>query len=226
MVSYLYSIKNLLSGKQYVGKANDPDHRWKEHLACARLNPILVIDYAIRKYGAENFTFEVIGEFESEELAYLYESFEIQNRFSLVSQFGYNVSAGGRGGKAGFLLSEEVRKRISEKRKGMKFTDQHRANLSKAFTGRKHSAETRLKMSQSRQGSKNSQSKLSEEHVEIIKQCLLTRCKTQIQLAREYNVSVATIKAIKSGRLWSHVLILASPPDESDLEQFNNSGNI
>jgi len=206
MVSYLYSVTNKINGKQYIGKANDPVHRWKEHLDCARLQiGNSAIAAAIRKYGHENFIFEVIGEFESEELAYLHETYEIIERRTLISQNGYNITRGGRGGKEGFLMPEEVRQKISKMRKGMKFSDSHRENLSKAFTGRTHTKEVRDKMSINRRGSLNHQAKLNEDKVREIKKHFKHHDKTLKQLAKEFNVSHSTIKAIKSGRLWPHV---------------------
>ena len=59
----------------------------------------------------------------------------------------------------GTHLSKEFRRKLSISRKGMKFTDEHKQNLSKAHTGEnnflygKHlSEETKLKISQSRKG--------------------------------------------------------------------------
>jgi hypothetical protein len=57
------------------------------------------------------------------------------------------ANRGGRGGKEGFLIPEEVRQKVSKMRKSMKFSNSHRENLSKAFIGRTHTKEVRDKMS-------------------------------------------------------------------------------
>ena len=55
--------------KKYVGKTeNDPNKRWREHLAAARNNPLMVISKAIRKHGVQNFKFEILEECLSEEV--------------------------------------------------------------------------------------------------------------------------------------------------------------
>ena len=61
-------------------------------------------------------------------------------------------------GKSPFLgrkHSEEAKKRIAEKRKGIKFSESHLENLRKSHMGHKHTIETRLKMSKSRSGEKS-----------------------------------------------------------------------
>jgi len=55
-------------------------------------------------------------------------------------------------------------------------------------------------------GEGNPAAKLNENQVREIKIALRDRIKREI-LAQRYNVSVATIKAIRSGKLWKHVVI-------------------
>ena len=59
-----------------------------------------------------------------------------------LSPNGYNTKPGGEGG-----LSLEGRKKISQKRLGMKFTETHLNNLSKSHIGHKHTEETKKKVS-------------------------------------------------------------------------------
>jgi len=66
MEKYIYKITNLIDAKVYIGQTNNPQKRWKEH---QRLGSMTYINnknkhsrlyLAMRKYGVENFTFEVI----------------------------------------------------------------------------------------------------------------------------------------------------------------------
>lgn len=59
---YIYLITNLINGKQYVGQTirSDPRYRWREHKSEAKRHARYLLGKAIRKYGPENFKFEVI----------------------------------------------------------------------------------------------------------------------------------------------------------------------
>lgn len=88
---FIYKITNKVNQKIYVGQttSTDPLLRWKNHLRFADNRPKLRIQFAIRKYGKDNFTFEVIDTATTlEELnakeAYWVEKLKcIENRYNL-----------------------------------------------------------------------------------------------------------------------------------------------
>ena len=53
----IYKIENLLTHKIYVGQSIHIETRWQEH---CRPSSDSVISRAIRKYGKENFSFEIL----------------------------------------------------------------------------------------------------------------------------------------------------------------------
>ena len=55
---YLYQITNLINNKVYIGQTNNITKRWSNHKCCN--SPDMVIAKAIKKYGIENFKFEVL----------------------------------------------------------------------------------------------------------------------------------------------------------------------
>ena len=57
----IYLITNKLDGKKYVGQALDIEKRWKRHISDSKKYDY-VIYRAMRKYGIENFSFEVLEE--------------------------------------------------------------------------------------------------------------------------------------------------------------------
>ena len=68
---YIYKITNLINGKLYIGKtSNSIKERWREHRNS--INTANSWDrsiyQAIRKYGKENFSWEIIEECSKEEL--------------------------------------------------------------------------------------------------------------------------------------------------------------
>ena len=122
---YLYLITNSINNKKYIGITNNPKKRWENH-RCNN-DPTMAIAKAIKKYGAENFKFEILlkniplDEIDDYEIEYIekYESHVSTGK-------GYNISKGGRyniehlilcgadNGKA--LLTEEEAKYIKEHR--------------------------------------------------------------------------------------------------------------
>ena len=59
----IYKITNNLNGKFYIGRSNDIERRWKEHCSPTRYKTSNIpVEYAIHKYGKENFSLEVIEE--------------------------------------------------------------------------------------------------------------------------------------------------------------------
>jgi len=95
---YVYQITNLKNGKQYIGITNDYKKRWSNHRNCN--SPNMVICKAIKKYGVENFKFELLFEGLSLEQASLKEIELIKEKNTLVPN-GYNVAKGGFNGATG-----------------------------------------------------------------------------------------------------------------------------
>lgn len=101
----IYKIENKINGKVYIGQSINIKIRWQQHKReanCNRRNAPLY--NALRKYGFDNFTFEVLEEC-SQELLNEKEIFWIAHYKSNDRDFGYNVLAGGQNG--GILYPNE-----------------------------------------------------------------------------------------------------------------------
>lgn len=61
----IYKITNLVNGKNYIGSTNDVDRRWREHKSHALNDKQPDYNYplqrAFRKYGFDNFYFEILS---------------------------------------------------------------------------------------------------------------------------------------------------------------------
>lgn len=97
MNGYIYCITNMVNGKQYVGKTISPiAKRFAEHVRDSRKprcekRPLYD---AINKYGADNFTIEVLEEVSPDNLEKAEQSWiEKLNTY----HDGYNATAGGDG---------------------------------------------------------------------------------------------------------------------------------
>ena len=97
----IYCIKNLINGKVYIGKTNDLQSRWKNHLFVLRANTHSNkhLQTAFNKYGESNFEFIILlsfDYFDNDELNQL-EIQYIQEYKSYINTFGYNKTLGGDG---------------------------------------------------------------------------------------------------------------------------------
>ena len=90
----IYIIKNKINNKVYIGQADFAWKRWGTHLRDAHSKPKIIIDKAIKKYGEENFWYELlekqISNYDEREI------FWIKTYNSQVPN-GYNVAPGGKG---------------------------------------------------------------------------------------------------------------------------------
>lgn len=155
----IYKITNMINNKVYIGQAQDIKRRWKEHRFSSKQGST-VLYLAMRKYGIENFSFEIIEECSMEEMSEK-EIFYIKQYNSYVhaeNSNGYNMTLGGEGNR-GFLVSMKTRKKISESKKGIFPTEETRRKLSELRRGegnsmfnKQHSLETKKKISENKKG--------------------------------------------------------------------------
>ena len=99
----IYKIENLINGKVYIGQSVHIERRWQEHCMDSAQS---IISSAIRKYGVENFSFEVLKECTVEELDELEKAY-IKEYGSLVP-FGYNIDSGGSSNHTSFVVYDSV----------------------------------------------------------------------------------------------------------------------
>ena len=111
---YIYKFTNKTNGKIYIGQTNNIQKRKNGHRSesfnekSAGYN--LPFHAAIRKYGWENFNFDILEEIcdeESQEYIDEREIFFIQYYHSLKDENGYNITLGGQGYKRKPLTYEE-----------------------------------------------------------------------------------------------------------------------
>lgn len=90
MKKAIYKIENKINHKIYIGQSKEPKRRFKTH--CYRSEKYdSLIHKAIKKYGKENFSFEILGWFEDyndKERYYI-------KYYRSLTPYGYNVQPGG-----------------------------------------------------------------------------------------------------------------------------------
>ena len=149
-MGYVYKITNTVNNKSYIGiSIHEPDKgRIKNHLS-GRGNRIIA--NAVKKYGKDAFTYEILEANVFDELLPDLEVAYIAN-YNTVSPHGYNLTYGGDGAGS---PSEETRRKMSKAHKGKKLgspSEEHRRKLSEAHKGKKLSAESIRKRTEAQKG--------------------------------------------------------------------------
>lgn len=94
ITKYIYIIRNFINDKVYVGQAINPEQRFKGHIQDKdRKQYSSAIDGAIKKYGKENFYYEIIEgpitNFNEREIYWI-------KFFNSLTPNGYNILEGGQ----------------------------------------------------------------------------------------------------------------------------------
>lgn len=162
----IYKVTNNINGKCYIGKTiSSLPRRKSQHMYEAKNErDNFVFRKAIRKYGRENFEWEIIERFNSREemdkseVKYieLYDSFYGTGK-------GYNMTKNGSSGMRGKKHSEETKEKLRSyrhtpeaKEKIRLATIERETWLNNGFTmkGRKHSEETKRRISETTKATK------------------------------------------------------------------------
>ncbi len=182
----IYKITNRVNGKLYYGQTKQPpNRRWSQHKQAAKKGGKMILYEAIRKYGVENFTFEIVCECETLEELNQKEIHYIQEGNTLAPN-GYNA---GRGGD-NYEKTDETRKKLSNSNKGRIITPEWRENMSKARKGKKITEETRERMRKAQAGRS-----ISEETKEKLRRVNLGKKQSEETLAKK--------RAARIGVPWS-----------------------
>ena len=228
----IYRITNIQNGNSYVGKTGmNFGDRWDCHKAQLNGgyhdNPHL--QNAWNKYGYENFEFCVIEVVDDVSKLNDLEK-EYISKYKSVGK-SYNILEGGDGGfLLGSHLSEEAKKRISEKNRvnmiGKKASRETKAKMSasqrkryeawssedraafgkkmsEASRGYKWSNESRLKFSE-RQKTKPNGSHLNIDVVREIRRLHEEEHKTFTEISKELNINRQTVYNIATYRRWAN----------------------
>jgi len=176
----IYKIENLINNKIYVGKSEvSVENRLNEHKKGYKSNQHL--QRAIKRYGIDNFTFEILEECSKEDCCE--KERQWINKLNCMFPNGYNYTSGGENA-SGFTYSEvskikmsksaKIRcsnsiecQRMSQMASDRVWNSEDRIKVSNTLKelykdktkvpmyGKKHSEETKQKMSEDRKGNKH-----------------------------------------------------------------------
>jgi len=134
IIHYIYRIVNRVNNKQYVGytSQNPPEKRWEKHIVDihsteTKHRPIY---RALRKYGIENFSFEVIYcSMDAAHTLNIMENYFIEEYNTHITESGYNLTKGGEG-NYGWIPCEKTRLMWSAQRTGKTLSEEHKKKIS------------------------------------------------------------------------------------------------
>lgn len=205
----IYKITNKITNKCYIGQSNNPQHHWIAHKANARNNKYIgksAIYDAIRKYGEDNFIFEIIGWFDDYNEK---EKYYIKYYNSLIPN-GYNIQEGGNepphkyGGKHhNSKYSQKFIDNIIDDLLSHKYTQheiQKKYNVNSTLISDINRGVTHRRDNLEYPIIKTSKYNCSKEQIEQIIYLLKNSKCTCAEIAKYFGFSSSTIKAINSGR--------------------------
>lgn len=171
----IYKLTNKINGKIYVGQTKKSvEKRWKQHVNHAK-NSDGPFQKAIRKYGEESFTLEVVCECGTQKELDEKEIFWGAQFNSLVPN-GYNILLG----SGPQIASEEYRRRMSAVTSGDKngmfgktHSEEAKEKNRKAHLGKSDSEITKKRKSISRLGNKNPN--FGKNHTDEVKQTIASK---------------------------------------------------
>ena len=147
MIIYsIYKCVNRLNGKVYIGFDSKWPNRKYEHKYNTN-HKKQKLYHAIRKYGWNNFDWEVIYQsFDGEYTLKVMENYFITEYHSYNN--GYNETLGGEG-TLGRITKEETKNKISKALKGKPKSNHHIQKMAETRKGKTQTEETRRKRSES-----------------------------------------------------------------------------
>lgn len=211
----IYKVTNNISGKIYIGFSSNFIKRKSQHKKYVLDGTGFVLHDAIRKYGWDNFEWEIIYEsWDRNHCLKEMEPYFIKEYKSSILENGYNMTRGGERGPDKIKrkpLTEEQRKRISEGTKknavrgknhhmfGQKPHENFIITAKKGTrTGISWTEEVKRKISESNKGKKNA---LGHKHSENTKKIMsemfptwLKSLRAQTWRAIKYNRACAVTK--------------------------------
>ena len=181
----IYLIRNKIDNKVYIGQSVDLKRRIQTHKCKLKNNKHrnIYLQNSFNKYGGKNFEFIIIEECLGKELdkkeQYWIKKFDSMNR-----EKGFNRESGGNLGR---VFSIERKEKLKGKGNPM--------------YGKHHTKEFIQKITEINRGSSD---KLNVKNVSDIKKRLLNN-ESQIDLAKEFNVTLSTINKICKCKNWQWV---------------------
>jgi group I intron endonuclease len=192
------------SGKVYIGMTKqNPKIRWRKDGSGYKNNRYF--DRAIQKYGWDNFQHEILYEGLTKEDASMKEKELIKQYKSNNSEYGYNISSGGEGGREGVPQSEEAKRKVSIANKGRLAGEKNhlygvrKYQKENPFYGKHHTEETKEKLSNLHKGKK-----MSDDFKSKISKAMSGKNNPRARKVLQYDLDMKLVK------IWDYLKLAAN----------------
>lgn len=227
-MGHIYCFTNKINKKKYIGQSISPSEKRRNLHKSNHLNENSseynsVIHRAMRKYGYENFEYEILANYiDDQDLLNILEIYYIKEFDSQVPN-GYNVEAGGK--NCSMPTPEKAKEKIMWTEGSL--TEQEVIDLRIAY--KNHESPTKIYNEKYKDRlhynsflniwvgkrysrvmpevfvDKGRHTKLNPEAVHNIKEDRKNLNLSYAELAQKYGVSQSTIRDIMAGRTWKNV---------------------
>lgn len=145
----IYVIINIINNKQYVGQTiNSIQHRFDQHCYLATTDSNVPIISAIRKYGKDSFSINMLEECAD------FDDLNNKEKYWIKKMNTYNIGYNATTGGDSFEISKKSRLKMSKAHKGKTLSNETKRKISLSnqgqipwIKGKKHSEETKRKIS-------------------------------------------------------------------------------
>lgn len=169
---FIYLTTNKINGKRYIGQRYyDTKEKWKLYLGSGK-----ILKDAIKKYGRDNFTVEILENCKTKEILNDREKYWIKKYNAIIDDSFYNIAMGGDGGDVTAGYSEERRNEL--KALHSKRSKEYVPSCENGFTA-----------------------KLSKEQFNDILKMLLDGY-YDIEIGKKHNINHNTISDIRNHKTW------------------------
>ena len=128
----IYKIKNIVTGKIYIGSSINIEYRIKQHFKCLKGNyhKNNHLQLSFNKHKEESFIWELILECNKNELLKKETELILSNK-SYDRNIGYNILINAEHSRLGVKHTEETKSKISVTQKGKKISKEHSEKVKK-----------------------------------------------------------------------------------------------
>jgi group I intron endonuclease len=208
MIHSIYKFVNQINGKVYIGYTIHPERRMYEHENKSKFSN-LAFHQAIKKYGINNFTFEIIYQsLDGKHCQNIMEEYFIREYHSHVDEgFGYNMTYGGEGQKNPTI---ETRWKIGSANRGKKRkpqSEETKLKIGLANSKKKRTKEEKEHLRQINIGKKHSKEsieKRSKTYIVTDPSGSLSEIKNLNQFCKENNLNQGAMSAMARGKGITH----------------------
>lgn len=214
----VYCFTNIVNNKQYIGATNNLKRRYQEHISPKRQNKNFAIYKAFKKYGIENFKFEILEIIENENIIFEREIFWIDKL-----KPKYNHNKGGLG-NVGFSLDESIKAILRKKGKqqwedktpeekeyiiknnltgpknGYVMTEEQKQRLRIVNLGKKWTESQRIKISNAQKNSMKGNKNGNKQVSSIKNGVIIKTYESAVEASKDFNIHPSCITCVLKGR--------------------------